>query len=90
MRENKYDDEAFFFKYGQMERSLHGLSGAGEWYALKPLLPDFKDRRVLDLGCGYGWHCAYAIEQGAKKSGRRGYLGAHAGSSAGKDGFPEY
>jgi SAM-dependent methyltransferase len=67
MRENRYDDEAFFFKYGQMERSLHGLSGAGEWYALKPLLPDFQGKRVLDLGCGYGWHCAYAMEQGAKK-----------------------
>ena len=23
------------------------------------------DRTVLDLGCGYGWHCIYAMEQGA-------------------------
>lgn len=22
-------------------------------------------KRVLDLGCGYGWHCKYALEQGA-------------------------
>lgn len=22
-------------------------------------------KRVLDIGCGYGWHCKYAVEQGA-------------------------
>ena len=29
------------------------------------MLPDFKGKRVLDLGCGYGWHCIYAMENGA-------------------------
>ena len=29
------------------------------------LLPDFAGKRVLDLGCGYGWHCIYAAEHGA-------------------------
>lgn len=29
------------------------------------MLPDFKGKRVLDLGCGFGWHCIYATEQGA-------------------------
>lgn len=48
-----------------MSRSQQGLAGAGEWETLKKLLPDFKDRRVLDLGCGYGWHCIYAMEHGA-------------------------
>lgn len=67
MKENKYDDEVFFRKYSEMNRSKYGLKGAGEWYQLKKLLPDFKDKRVLDLGCGYGWHCAYAAENGAKK-----------------------
>lgn len=65
MKENKYDDPAFFEKYSQMKRSREGLEGAGEWATLKPLLPDFKGKRVLDLGCGYGWHCIYAMEQGA-------------------------
>lgn len=66
MRENKYDDPVFFEKYAQMDRSRLGLQGAGEWKTLEPMLPDFAGRDVLDLGCGYGWHCAYAAEHGAR------------------------
>ena len=65
MKENKYDDPCFFEKYSQMTRSQQGLAGAGEWRELEKLLPDFHGRRVLDLGCGYGWHCQYAAEHGA-------------------------
>lgn len=66
MTENKYDDEVFFKKYSNMDRSVKGLAGAGEWKTLEKMLPDFRDKRVLDLGCGFGWHCQYAIEHGAK------------------------
>ena len=62
---NIYDNEKFFESYSQMNRSQQGLYGAGEWQTLKRLLPDFKKKRVLDLGCGYGWHCLYAAEHGA-------------------------
>lgn len=65
MLENKYDDPVFFEQYSRMTRSVEGLRGAGEWHALQKLLPDFTGRRVLDLGCGFGWHCAYAAEHGA-------------------------
>ena len=65
MKENPYDNEAFFQKYSQMDRSKGGLEKAGEWETLKQILPDFCGKRVLDLGCGYGWHCRYAIERGA-------------------------
>lgn len=65
MKENKYDDKIFYEKYSQMNRSKEGLSGAGEWETLKGILPDFKGKRMLDLGCGYGWHSIYAIENGA-------------------------
>lgn len=68
MKENKYDDPLFFEKYSQMDRSKQGLAAAGEWSTLKTLLPDFAGKRVLDLGCGYGWHCIYAMEQGAKSA----------------------
>ena len=57
MLENRYDDDVFFEKYGEMSRSRLGLAGAGEWPTLQPMLPPFEGKRVLDLGCGYGWHC---------------------------------
>lgn len=66
MKENKYDCETFFQKYSQMERSKKGLRGAGEWHELQKILPDFQGKWVLDLGCGYGWHCQYAVDQGAE------------------------
>lgn len=48
-----------------MERTKKGLQGAGEWSELQKILPDFHGKRVLDLGCGYGWHCKYAVDNGA-------------------------
>lgn len=65
MKENKYDDATFFDAYSRFPRSVEGLRAAGEWYELEKLLPDFKGKRVLDLGCGFGWHCAYAADHGA-------------------------
>ena len=65
MKENKYDNPDFFDRYSRMQRSVQGLQGAGEWHQLKKMLPDFQGKRVLDLGCGFGWHCIYAAEQGA-------------------------
>lgn len=35
--------------------------------ALKALLPELAGKRVLDLGCGFGWHCRYAAEHGAAR-----------------------
>lgn len=63
--ETIYDSEAFFQDYAQMARSRQGLAGAGEWSQLEPLFPDLRGAAVLDLGCGYGWHCRYAAEHGA-------------------------
>lgn len=67
MKENIYDTPSFFEKYSEMLRSKQGLKGAGEWPALEKMLPDFCGKRVLDLGCGYGWHCQYAASKGATK-----------------------
>lgn len=66
MKENKYDDPAFFEQYRKMNRSQKGLEGAGEWHALQGMLPDLAGKTVLDLGCGFGWHARYAMESGAK------------------------
>lgn len=65
MKENKYDDEAFFGQYSKMKRSVEGLEAAGEWHMLEKMLPAFTRKKILDLGCGFGWHCRYAAEHGA-------------------------
>ena len=65
MAQNIYDRPDFFAGYAQLERSRLGLAGAPEWSVLKSMLPDLEGRRVLDLGCGYGWFCRWAAEQGA-------------------------
>jgi SAM-dependent methyltransferase len=66
MKENKYDDPSFFEQYSKMNRSQKGLEGAGEWHMLRTMVPSLIGKDVLDLGCGFGWHCRYAIENGAK------------------------
>ncbi len=66
MKQNKYDDPEFFAKYSMMRRSTSGLCAAGEWPALRAMLPNLHGKRVLDLGCGFGWHCRYAREQQAE------------------------
>lgn len=62
---NEYENENFFRRYAEMPRSKEGLFAAGEWHQLKPLFPPLGKKTVLDLGCGYGWHCKFAEEQGA-------------------------
>lgn len=65
MAQNIYDDDAFFGGYARLPRSVCGLQGAPEWPALRALLPPLHGRRVLDLGCGFGWFCRWAREAGA-------------------------
>ncbi len=65
MKENKYDDIEFFSEYKKMDRSIYGLKASGEWHEFEKMMPNFKNKKVLDLGCGFGWHCIYAIDKGA-------------------------
>jgi len=65
MAQNIYDDSGFFAEYSRLPRSVEGLSGAPEWPALRAMLPDLHTKRIVDLGCGFGWFCRWARENGA-------------------------
>ncbi len=65
MAQNIYDDAEFFEGYSRLGRSVEGLAGAAEWPALRAMLPPLRGLSVVDLGCGFGWFCRWAREQGA-------------------------
>jgi SAM-dependent methyltransferase len=67
MTQNIYDNPTFFEGYSRLSRSTEGLAGAAEWPALRALLPDLRDLRIVDLGCGFGWFCRWAREHGARQ-----------------------
>ena len=48
-----------------LRRSIEGLDGAPEWPALRSMLPNMAGRRVVDLGCGFGWFSRWAAQAGA-------------------------
>jgi SAM-dependent methyltransferase len=60
-----YDDEPFFEEYSTLPRSINGLAAAPEWPTLRELLPSLTGARVVDLGCGFGWFCRWAADEGA-------------------------
>jgi SAM-dependent methyltransferase len=65
MAQNIYDQLEFFAGYSRLGRSVEGLAGAAEWPALRAMLPVMTGLRVVDLGCGFGWFCRWAAQQGA-------------------------
>ena len=65
MTQNIYDNAGFFAGYSQLRRSVDGLDGAPEWPTIRSMLPDLGGKRVVDLGCGFGWFCRFAREAGA-------------------------
>lgn len=67
MSQNIYDNQAFFDAYAQLPRSQLGLDGAPEWASIQAMLPDLSGKRVIDLGCGYGWFCRSARAAGASE-----------------------
>jgi len=65
MAQNIYDNPDFFAGYSTLPRQVHGLDGAPEWPAIRAMLPDLAGKRVVDLGCGFGWFSRWSREQGA-------------------------
>ncbi|MBB2970634.1 class I SAM-dependent methyltransferase [Mesorhizobium sp. RMAD-H1] len=65
MAQNIYDNQDFFAGYSRLPRQVLGLDGAPEWPAIRALLPAVSGRRVVDLGCGFGWASRWMREHGA-------------------------
>ncbi|MGH7923032.1 MAG: class I SAM-dependent methyltransferase [Candidatus Binatus sp.] len=65
MKQNIYDDPQFFAGYSKLRRHESGLNMAVDQPAMRSLIPPLNGKRMLDLGCGFGKMCRYAIESGA-------------------------
>jgi SAM-dependent methyltransferase len=65
--QNIYDQVDFFEGYSRLDRSVAGLEGAAEWPALRAMLPEVHGLNIVDLGCGFGWFCRWARQQGASR-----------------------
>lgn len=65
-KQNIYDNEVFFKGYQKLRNNNENANILFETPALLSLLPDLKGKRVLDLGCGCGDHCAEFIRLGAE------------------------
>ncbi len=66
-QQNIYDNQTFFEGYKKIRENEANANNLFEIPALFSMLPDLKDKTILDLGCGFGEHCKRFVENGAKK-----------------------
>ena len=66
-QQNIYDNETFFEGYKKIRENEVNANNLFEIPALFSMMPDLKDKTILDLGCGFGEHCKRFVESGAKK-----------------------
>ena len=66
-KQSIYDNETFFEGYKSIRDNEANANNLFEIPALFSLLPDLKDKRILDLGCGFGEHCMGYVQQGATR-----------------------
>ena len=67
MKQNIYDNEAFFDGYSKITENENNANNLFEKPALYSLLPDLAGKTVLDLGCGFGENCIRYVDKGAKR-----------------------
>lgn len=78
MKQNIYDNDNFFNSYLGMRKDKKGTSANDliEIPTIRSMLPNFKNKKVLELGCGSGENSLYFINNGAL-----GYLGTDISSN---------
>ncbi|MCM1039911.1 MAG: class I SAM-dependent methyltransferase [Ruminococcus sp.] len=64
-KQNIYDNEIFFEGYKKIRDNALNANNLFEIPALFSMMPDLHEKKVLDLGCGFGEHCARLIHDGA-------------------------
>lgn len=64
--QNIYDNKEFFNSYKEMRDGKINANELIEIPTIKSMLPNLKDKKILDLGCGEGEMSRYFVENGAK------------------------
>lgn len=63
-----YDRPDFYAGYSKLPRSVNGLASALEWPVLRQMLGDISNLNILDLGCGFGYFCRWALHEAGAQS----------------------
>lgn len=66
-KQNVYDNEVFFEGYKSIRNSKVNANNLFEIPALFSMMPNLNEKKVLDLGCGFGEHCKRFVDCGASK-----------------------
>jgi 2-polyprenyl-3-methyl-5-hydroxy-6-metoxy-1,4-benzoquinol methylase len=67
MDQNVYDNDIFFSEYQRIRQSPGSVNAIFEQPAFRALLPDVSNKKILDIGCGFGDNCLYYGNNGAKE-----------------------
>lgn len=66
-QQNIYDNETFFEGYRKLRDKEVNANTLFEIPVLFSLMPDLTNKKVLDLGCGFGEHCVRCVKAGAER-----------------------
>lgn len=69
MKQNVYDNKTFSVAYDKMRKDDKGRNANDlvEIPNFRKLIPNVKEKKILDLGCGYGGNDKYCRDLGAKE-----------------------
>ena len=67
MGNNIFDNDVFFENYKNLRTNSVNYNNLIEQPAMKLLMPDLKNKTVLDMGCGFGFSCVGFRKNGAAK-----------------------
>ena len=66
MTQNIFDNDTFFKEYMDLRFHKKNLNDLIEQPQMKRLLPEIKNKTILDIGCGFGHNCLSFAKAGAR------------------------